>query len=73
MYERGEREISDEELREAAIISSDPAVHAERIHEIEKLGATTIMLANNSGADPHAAIDVYARSVLPALRGSLVS
>jgi coenzyme F420-dependent glucose-6-phosphate dehydrogenase len=73
MYERGEREISDQELREAAIISSDPAVHAERIHEIEKLGATTIMLANNSGADPHAAIDVYARSVLPALRGSLVS
>jgi coenzyme F420-dependent glucose-6-phosphate dehydrogenase len=73
MYERGARAVSDQDLREAAIVSADPAVHAERIREIERLGATTIMLANNSGADPHAAIDVYARRVLPALRGSLVS
>jgi coenzyme F420-dependent glucose-6-phosphate dehydrogenase len=72
MYERGEREVSDDDLREAGIVSADPAVHAERIREIERLGATTIMLANNSGADPHAAIDVYRREVLPALRGSLV-
>jgi coenzyme F420-dependent glucose-6-phosphate dehydrogenase len=73
MYEEGERQVSDEELKEAAIVSSDPAEHAERIREIEKMGATTIMLANNSGADPHAAIEVYGRDVLPALRGSLVS
>jgi coenzyme F420-dependent glucose-6-phosphate dehydrogenase len=73
MYERGERELSDDDLREAAIVSADPAVHADRIREIERMGPTTIMLANNSGADPHAAIEVYGRRVLPALRGSLVS
>src|SRR3954469_5065857 len=69
MYEEGERQVSDDELAEAFIVSSDPEVHAERIREIEKLGATTVVLANNSGADPHAAIRVYAEAVLPALKG----
>jgi coenzyme F420-dependent glucose-6-phosphate dehydrogenase len=68
MYERGELQVSDEKLRESMIISSDPAEHVERIHQVEELGATTIVLANNSGADPHAAIDVYGREVLPSLR-----
>jgi hypothetical protein len=27
---------------------------------------------NNSGADPHGAIEVYGRQVLPALRGARV-
>ncbi|HEY0317341.1 MAG TPA: TIGR03557 family F420-dependent LLM class oxidoreductase [Solirubrobacterales bacterium] len=69
MYERGEEQMSDQELREAMIISSDPAVHLERIREVEGMGATTVALMNNSGADPHAAIEVYAREVLPRLRG----
>jgi coenzyme F420-dependent glucose-6-phosphate dehydrogenase len=68
MYAEGERQISDEDLKEAFIISSDPGVHAERIREIERLGASTVVLANNSGADPHRAIDVYATKVLPALK-----
>lgn len=72
MFEEGSRQVSDEDLRKAVIISSDPDVHAERIREIEKLGATTVMLANNSGADPHAAIAAYAKHVLPALRGARV-
>src|SRR5204862_2324898 len=42
MYEEGEKRVSDEELKQAFIISSDPEVHAERIREIERLGATTI-------------------------------
>jgi coenzyme F420-dependent glucose-6-phosphate dehydrogenase len=67
MYERGEEQVSDEELREALIVSSDPAEHAERVREIEKLGATIVVLMNDSGADPHAALDVYARDVLPRL------
>jgi coenzyme F420-dependent glucose-6-phosphate dehydrogenase len=67
MYEHGERNVTDEELRESLIISSDPDVHIERIREIEKLGATTIALMNVSGADPHGAIDFYAEKVLPAL------
>jgi coenzyme F420-dependent glucose-6-phosphate dehydrogenase len=69
MYEEGERQISDDELREALPISADPEVHQEKIREIEKLGATIICLMNCSGADPHAAIRTYGEKVLPALRG----
>jgi hypothetical protein len=31
------------------------------------MGATTVALMNNSGADPLGAIDVYAKTVLPRL------
>ena len=68
MYERGEEQVSDDELREALIISSDPEVHVERVREVEKLGATTVALMNVSGADPRGALDVYRDRVLPALR-----
>ena len=67
MYEHGEEQVSDDELREAMIISSDPGEHLERIREVEEMGATTVALMNNSGADPHAAIEVYGREVLPKL------
>jgi coenzyme F420-dependent glucose-6-phosphate dehydrogenase len=67
MYEEGERQTSDEDLKEALIISSDPDVHIERIREAEQLGATTMTLMNCSGADPHRAIEVYGGQVLPAL------
>jgi coenzyme F420-dependent glucose-6-phosphate dehydrogenase len=72
MYEEGERQVSDDDLREAFIVSSDPEVHAERIREIERLGPTIVCLANNSGADPMGAIRVYGEQVLPALRGARV-
>ena len=49
------------------IIAADPSVHVERIREVEELGATTVALMNNSGADPEAAIAVYADAVLPRL------
>jgi coenzyme F420-dependent glucose-6-phosphate dehydrogenase len=67
MYEEGERQISDEDLKEALIISSDPEVHVERIREAEQLGATTMALMNVSGADPQRAVEVYGSQVLPAL------
>lgn len=70
MYEEGEKRVSDDELRKAMIVSTDPEEHVERIREVEKLGATTVALMNNSGADPHAAIETYARAVLPLLTGS---
>jgi coenzyme F420-dependent glucose-6-phosphate dehydrogenase len=73
MYEEGEKRVSDDDLKESFIISSDPEFHAERIREIENLGATTVVLANNSGADPHGAIREYAEHVLPALRGARVA
>jgi coenzyme F420-dependent glucose-6-phosphate dehydrogenase len=72
MYEHAEEQVSDEELKEALIISSDPEVHADRVREVERLGASIVVLMNNSGADPHGAIRVYRESVLPALRGARV-
>jgi len=71
MYERGAETVSDDDLREAMIISSEPEVHVERIREVEEMGATIVVLMNNSGADPLAAIDVYGRQVLPRLTRSL--
>jgi coenzyme F420-dependent glucose-6-phosphate dehydrogenase len=67
MYERGEREISDDELKQSYIISSDPEHHVERIREIEKLGATVVCLQNGSGSDAERALEVYGARVLPAL------
>jgi coenzyme F420-dependent glucose-6-phosphate dehydrogenase len=67
MYERAEREISDDDFKEGYIVSSDPEVHVDRIREIEKLGATVVCLQNGSGAAPEQALEVYGRSVLPAL------
>jgi coenzyme F420-dependent glucose-6-phosphate dehydrogenase len=72
MYEKGEREISDDEFKQSYIVSSDPDHHAQRIREIERLGATIVVLQNASGADPHGAIRTYGEHVLPALRGARV-
>jgi coenzyme F420-dependent glucose-6-phosphate dehydrogenase len=67
MYEHAEQQVSDQDLKEAMIISSDPATHVERVREVVELGATTVALMNNSGADPIGAIEVYGREVLPKL------
>jgi coenzyme F420-dependent glucose-6-phosphate dehydrogenase len=69
MYEKAEREISDEDLDESYFIGSDPDRHAERIREVEQLGATIVCLQNASGADPLGALRTYGERVLPALRG----
>ena len=69
LYANGEEQMSDDELAENAIIGSDLDHHVERIRELEELGATVIVLQNNSGADPLGAIEVYGEHVLPALRG----
>lgn len=68
MYEHAEETISDDEYREKAIISADPAEHAKRLGELKELGATTIAVMNCSGADPEGAIRVYGERVLPKLR-----
>lgn len=70
MYEHGEKAVSDEDFMQQAIVSSDPEVHADRIREIADLGADVVALMNISGHDPLAAIEVYGRDVLPALRGA---
>jgi len=72
MYEHGEQQLSDEEFRESYIVSSDPEHHAERLREIEELGATVVCVQNASGAEPERALRVYGERVLPALRGARV-
>jgi coenzyme F420-dependent glucose-6-phosphate dehydrogenase len=72
MYEHADEKFSDEEFLKQYIVSSDPEQHAERIREVEKLGATVVCLQNASGADPHRALEVYGEKVLPALRGARV-
>jgi len=73
MYEKGEREISDDDFRESYIVSSDPEAHADRVRDIETLGASVVCLQNASGADPGGALKVYGEKVLPALRGERVT
>ena len=69
MADHAEQEVSDDAFRAAYIVSSDPDEHAERIREVERMGATIVCIQNASGADPHAALRVYGERVLPALRG----
>jgi coenzyme F420-dependent glucose-6-phosphate dehydrogenase len=73
VYEHGEETTSDEDMKEGFIVAADPAEHVQRIREIEQLGATIVVLQNNSGADPHGAIRVYGEQVLPQLRGARVA
>src|SRR5204863_63833 len=40
MAEHAAAQVSDDDLKEKLIVSSDPEEHAERIWEVEKLGAT---------------------------------
>jgi coenzyme F420-dependent glucose-6-phosphate dehydrogenase len=68
IYRHGESEVSDSQFTKQVIASSDPEDHVKRINLLQKLGATTIVLMNVSGGDPHAAIRVYGESVLPELR-----
>jgi coenzyme F420-dependent glucose-6-phosphate dehydrogenase len=69
MQEHAESEYADEQFLEQYIVAADPEAHAERIREIEKLGATVVCLQNASGAAPLKALEVYGKQVLPALRG----
>jgi coenzyme F420-dependent glucose-6-phosphate dehydrogenase len=72
MYEHGSEQVSDDDLRESFAIGADPELHAERVREVETLGATIVALMNNSGTDPHGAVRTYGEKVLPALRGARV-
>jgi hypothetical protein len=67
MYEHAEETISDDEYKEKAVLSADPAQHVERLSALEGLGATAIAVMNCSGADPEGAIKVYGEHVLPKL------
>ena len=69
IYRRAEREVSDKQFKAQVIVSSDPKTHVKRIKTIQALGATIVVLMNVSGADPHRALEVYGKHVLPELRG----
>ena len=45
---------------------------AERLRELEKLGATVLTLQNNAGANADRALEVLGNEVLPALKGARV-
>jgi coenzyme F420-dependent glucose-6-phosphate dehydrogenase len=64
----GDDEVSDSQLKEMTIVASDPSTHVKRIELLEGMGATTVCLMNVSGGDPHGALAVYGREVLPQLR-----
>lgn len=49
------------------------AATAERIREVEEMGATIVVLMNNSGSDPHGAIAAYGKHVIPSLRKARVA
>jgi coenzyme F420-dependent glucose-6-phosphate dehydrogenase len=68
IYRRGEDEVKDTTFTKQIIASADPDKHVKRISMLEKLGATTVVLMNVSGKDPHGALRVYGEQVLPALR-----
>jgi coenzyme F420-dependent glucose-6-phosphate dehydrogenase len=72
MFEKADREVSDEEFKQSYIIGSDAEQHVERIREVEELGATIVCLQNASGADPLGALRTYGERVLPALKGARV-
>jgi coenzyme F420-dependent glucose-6-phosphate dehydrogenase len=72
MFEKADREVSDEEFTQSYIVSSDPEHHVERVREIEELGATVVCLQNASGADPGGALRTYGEHVLPSLKGARV-
>jgi coenzyme F420-dependent glucose-6-phosphate dehydrogenase len=72
MFEKADREVSDEEFTQSYIVSSDPEHHLERVRETEELGATVVCLQNASGADPRGALRTYGEHVLPALKGARV-
>src|SRR3954471_23662023 len=72
MYEHGERELDDEEFAQSIVAASDPEEIQDRLRELEQLGATVIVLQNNSAANVERAIDVLGSQVLPALRGARV-
>jgi coenzyme F420-dependent glucose-6-phosphate dehydrogenase len=68
IYRRGEHEVDGSTFTTQVIASADPETHVKRIKTLEKLGATTIVLMNVSGNDPHTALRAYGQHVLPALR-----
>jgi coenzyme F420-dependent glucose-6-phosphate dehydrogenase len=71
MYEHGEQETSDEELAQGVIATSNPEEIQERLREIERLGATVVVVQSSS-SEPERAIQVIGSEVLPALRGARV-
>jgi coenzyme F420-dependent glucose-6-phosphate dehydrogenase len=68
MYVEGERQLSDDDLLDKAVISSDPDVHAAKLQASLDMGATVVVTQNNSGADPLGMPRFYGEQVLPRLR-----
>jgi coenzyme F420-dependent glucose-6-phosphate dehydrogenase len=68
MYEHAEEQVSDDQFKESAIISADPAEHVKKLKELAEMGATILPVMNCSGRHAEAAIRTYGEHVLPKLR-----
>ncbi len=62
------QDVSDSTFKMMGLLSSDPDQHVRKIKAMEQLGATTVVLMNISGADPHGTLRTYGEHVLPRLR-----
>jgi coenzyme F420-dependent glucose-6-phosphate dehydrogenase len=71
MARRAEDEVSDEEFaQQGFVVGADPAQHADRLRDLERLGATVLCLQLIGADEAGAAIARYGEEVLPALRGA---
>lgn len=61
-------EVSDMKWKLMGAVSADPEAHVRRIKAMAELGATAVAVMNVSGFDPHGALRVYGKEVLPRLR-----
>jgi probable non-F420 flavinoid oxidoreductase len=66
-FDEAARFVRPEDLREGVLVSSDPAVHAERLQGYLDLGFDDLYV-HHVGQQQKAFIDTYARAVLPQLR-----
>ncbi len=68
MFDDAARHLRAEDLSSSVLMSSDPARHAEWLHQIAMLGVDRLLL-HNVGRNQQEFIDTFGESVLPLLVG----
>jgi alkanesulfonate monooxygenase SsuD/methylene tetrahydromethanopterin reductase-like flavin-dependent oxidoreductase (luciferase family) len=63
-FERAAAHVRPGDLQAHVLVSSDPALHAARIHELIEAGADDVVVHQVPG-DQHRFIDLYGAEVLP--------
>jgi probable non-F420 flavinoid oxidoreductase len=68
-FDEAARHVRPEDLREGVLVSSDPAVHAERLQGYLDLGFDNVFV-HHVGQQQEGFIDTYAQHVLPQLEAA---